>query len=227
MTTAVVPRRGTRDPALAGLLLALLLLVPVLVLAHLALDAAPAPGRRPLLQPVARPRGRAPRGRDPAPPAVRAVRGRGRAAWSWRSRGRRRSVAVPAGQTTVILAIDVSRSMCATDIEPNRLLAAEAAAAEVHREPGSTTQIGIVAFAGFAEIVQAPTTDQEVLLDVIPSAGDRTADGGRQRHPRVDRRHRRGRPERRAERQTDGRPGGPAPPARRQGRLRARTSSSC
>src|SRR5262245_63098732 len=43
----------------------------------------------------------------------------------------------------------------------------------------STTQIGIVAFAGFAEIVQSPTTDQEVLLDVIASltTGRRTAIG--------------------------------------------------
>ena len=90
----------------------------------------------------------------------------------------------------MILAIDVSRSMCATDIPPNRLLAAEAAAASFIESQGSNTQIGIVAFAGFAEIVQAPTTDQEVLLDVIDEPGDRPADGGRQRHPRVDRRHR-------------------------------------
>ena len=88
-------------------------------------------------------------------------------------------VSVPAGQTTVILAIDVSRSMCATDIEPNRLLAAEAAATKFIESQSSTTQIGIVAFAGFAEIVQAPTTDQEVLLDVITTlaTGRRTAVG--------------------------------------------------
>ena len=88
-------------------------------------------------------------------------------------------VSVPAGQTTVILTIDVSRSMCATDIEPNRLLAAEAAATKFIESQSSTTQIGIVAFAGFAEIVQAPTTDQEVLLDVITTlaTGRRTAVG--------------------------------------------------
>jgi Ca-activated chloride channel family protein len=88
-------------------------------------------------------------------------------------------VAVPAGRTTVILAMDVSRSMCATDIEPNRLLAAEAAAASFIDRQSSTTQIGIVAFAGFAELVQTPTTDQEVLLDVIESltTGRRTAIG--------------------------------------------------
>ena len=88
-------------------------------------------------------------------------------------------VSVPAGQTTVILAMDVSRSMCATDIAPNRLLAAEAAATSFIERQGSTTQIGIVAFAGFAEIVQSPTTDQEVLIDVIQSlaTGRRTAVG--------------------------------------------------
>jgi Ca-activated chloride channel family protein len=88
-------------------------------------------------------------------------------------------VAVPAGRTTVILAMDVSRSMCATDIEPNRLLAAEEAAASFIDRQSSTTQIGIVAFAGFAELVQVPTTDQEVLLDVVESltTGRRTAIG--------------------------------------------------
>ena len=88
-------------------------------------------------------------------------------------------VSVPAGRTTVILAMDVSRSMCATDIPPNRLLAAEAAAASFIDRQGGSTQIGIVAFAGFAEIVQTPTTDQEVLLDVVESltTGRRTAIG--------------------------------------------------
>ena len=88
-------------------------------------------------------------------------------------------VAVPAGRTTVILAMDVSRSMCATDIEPNRLLAAEAAASSFVDRQSASTQIGIVAFAGFAELVQPPTTDQEVLLDVIESltTGRRTAIG--------------------------------------------------
>jgi Ca-activated chloride channel homolog len=88
-------------------------------------------------------------------------------------------VSVPAGQTTVILALDVSRSMCATDIEPIRLLAAEAAAASFIEKQSSTTRIGIVAFSGFAEMVQPPTNDQEVLLDVVQSltTGRRTAVG--------------------------------------------------
>jgi len=88
-------------------------------------------------------------------------------------------VNVPAGRTTVILAMDVSRSMCATDIQPNRLLAAESAASSFIDRQTDSTQIGIVAFAGFAEVVQTPTTDQEVLLDVIDSltTGRRTAIG--------------------------------------------------
>jgi Ca-activated chloride channel family protein len=88
-------------------------------------------------------------------------------------------VAVPAGRTTVILAMDVSRSMCATDIPPNRLVAAQDAAASFIDRQSATTQIGIVAFAGFAELVQTPTTDQEVLLDVVDglTTGRRTAIG--------------------------------------------------
>lgn len=76
---------------------------------------------------------------------------------------------VPAGSTTVILAIDASRSMCSTDVPPNRMVAAQDAALDFIRRQPATTQIGIVAFAGFAAMLQAPTTDQEVLEDVILS----------------------------------------------------------
>lgn len=74
---------------------------------------------------------------------------------------------VPEGQTTVILAMDVSRSMCATDIEPNRLETAKEAAASFIQRHRSGNHIGIVAFAGFAELVQPPTRDEELLLDAI------------------------------------------------------------
>jgi len=88
-------------------------------------------------------------------------------------------VSVPAGQTTVILALDVSRSMCATDIEPSRLAAAKSAALAFIQSQKSSTQIGIVAFAGFAELIQPPTTDLEVLQDAVESltTGRRTAIG--------------------------------------------------
>jgi Ca-activated chloride channel homolog len=85
----------------------------------------------------------------------------------------------PTDQTTIILSIDVSRSMCSTDILPSRLEAAETAALSFVRNQESRTQIGIVAFAGFAELVQSPTTDAEVLQTAIESlmTGRRTAIG--------------------------------------------------
>ncbi|MEO7912059.1 MAG: VWA domain-containing protein [Roseiflexaceae bacterium] len=88
-------------------------------------------------------------------------------------------VSVPTGQTTVILAIDVSRSMCATDIEPNRLEAAKAAALSFIQSQKSSTQISIVAFAGFAEVTQPATNDQEALETAVESltTGRRTAIG--------------------------------------------------
>ena len=77
------------------------------------------------------------------------------------------AVNVPSGRATIILAIDVSRSMCSTDVPPNRLVAAkEASLTFIQRQPAST-QIGIVGFAGFAALIQPPTTDQELLQDAI------------------------------------------------------------
>ena len=88
-------------------------------------------------------------------------------------------VSVPTNRTTIILAMDVSRSMCSTDISPNRLIAAQDAALSFIRSQKSGTQIGIVAFAGFAELVQPPTNDQDELEDAIESliTGQRTAIG--------------------------------------------------
>jgi Ca-activated chloride channel family protein len=77
------------------------------------------------------------------------------------------NVSVPAGRATIILAIDISRSMCSTDIPPYRLEAAKDAALSFIRDQESSTQIGIVAFAGFAELIQPPTTDQELLQDAV------------------------------------------------------------
>jgi Ca-activated chloride channel family protein len=89
------------------------------------------------------------------------------------------SVVVPSGQATIVLAMDISGSMCSTDIAPNRLLAAEEAALSFIRSQRSNTQIGVVVFAGFAEIVQPPTRDQDALEDAIRglSVARRTAIG--------------------------------------------------
>jgi Ca-activated chloride channel homolog len=77
------------------------------------------------------------------------------------------SVDVPVGRTSIILALDVSRSMCATDVKPNRLAVAQEAARSFVADQVAGTRIGIVAFAGFAELVVPPTTDKSRLIDVI------------------------------------------------------------
>jgi len=88
-------------------------------------------------------------------------------------------ISVPSDQTTIILAIDVSRSMCSDDISPSRIQAAEAAALSFIQRQKASTQIGIVAFSGFAEVVQPPTRDPELLQNAVESlmTGRRTAIG--------------------------------------------------
>lgn len=78
-------------------------------------------------------------------------------------------VSIPLNRTTIILALDVSRSMCAVDVEPNRLTVAQDAALAFIDEQPAGTQIGIVAFAGLAEIIVPPTTDKDVLAEAIQS----------------------------------------------------------
>lgn len=77
------------------------------------------------------------------------------------------TVALPADNATIILAIDVSRSMCSTDITPNRLEAAKEAALQFIYAQDADTQIGIVVFAGFAAIAQPPTTNRNLLIATI------------------------------------------------------------
>jgi Ca-activated chloride channel family protein len=75
--------------------------------------------------------------------------------------------AVPAGRTTIILALDVSVSMLQADIQPNRLAVAKKAALSFIEKQQSRSQIGIVAYAGIAQVVQPPTTDGEELEKAI------------------------------------------------------------
>jgi Ca-activated chloride channel family protein len=79
----------------------------------------------------------------------------------------RAAVELPLSRTSIILAMDVSRSMCATDVDPNRLTVAQEAALAFIEDQADETRIGIVAFAGFAEIVVPPTNDKQVLKQAI------------------------------------------------------------
>jgi Ca-activated chloride channel family protein len=76
-------------------------------------------------------------------------------------------ITLPSQHQTIILAIDVSLSMRATDIEPSRLEAAQAAAKAFVAEQPADVRIGIVSFAGTAAVVQPPTRDREALVAAI------------------------------------------------------------
>src|SRR6266851_7146756 len=74
---------------------------------------------------------------------------------------------LPSQHETVILAMDVSGSMRATDVEPNRLVAAQNAAKAFVAEQPENVRIGVVAFAGTATLAQAPTRNREEVVAAI------------------------------------------------------------
>jgi Ca-activated chloride channel family protein len=76
-------------------------------------------------------------------------------------------VTLPSETRTIILAMDVSLSMRATDVEPTRIAAAQAAAKAFVQEQPSDVKIGIVSFAGTATVVQPPTKSREDLIAAI------------------------------------------------------------
>jgi Ca-activated chloride channel family protein len=76
-------------------------------------------------------------------------------------------VQLPSQHETVILSMDVSGSMRAKDVEPDRLSAAQAAAKAFVNETPRSTRIGVVAFAGTASLVQAPTQSRDDIVTAI------------------------------------------------------------
>jgi len=76
-------------------------------------------------------------------------------------------VTLPSNQQTIILAMDVSGSMRATDVQPNRLVAAQNAAKSFIAELPRHVKVGIVAFAGSAQVAQLPTVNREDLVTAI------------------------------------------------------------
>jgi len=85
------------------------------------------------------------------------------------------SVLVPSEASAIVLAMDMSGSMCSDDIAPNRLtVAQDAAQAFVEAQPEGT-KIGLVGFAGHASVLVAPTDDKQALIDAI--YGIRTSRG--------------------------------------------------
>ena len=76
-------------------------------------------------------------------------------------------VTAPAQEGTVILAIDVSGSMQAEDLKPNRMEAAKDAAKAFVTRQGEDVSVGIVSFSGDASLVQSPTTDKDLVIKAI------------------------------------------------------------
>jgi Ca-activated chloride channel family protein len=88
-------------------------------------------------------------------------------------------LSVRSQQATVVLAIDSSRSMGATDVRPTRLAVAQAAARRFVAGLPSKYRVAVVAFSSRAQVVSAPTTDRQFVDDAIAALrpGDGTAIG--------------------------------------------------
>lgn len=76
-------------------------------------------------------------------------------------------VSMPVQEGVVILAIDVSGSMQAEDLKPNRMEAAKEAAKAFVARQGEDVSVGIVSFSGDASLVQSPTTDHDLVVKAI------------------------------------------------------------
>jgi Ca-activated chloride channel family protein len=76
-------------------------------------------------------------------------------------------ITLPSHHETIILAMDVSGSMSAADVAPNRLAAAQAAAKEFIAEQPGSVRIGVVSFAATASVVQAPTQNRDDVVAAI------------------------------------------------------------
>ena len=74
---------------------------------------------------------------------------------------------VPSNQNTVILSIDVSRSMLADDMPPNRMEAAKLGAKDFVDSLPRGLKVGLVTFSSYAQLVVAPTADRTRVLEAI------------------------------------------------------------
>jgi Ca-activated chloride channel homolog len=77
------------------------------------------------------------------------------------------SVVVASSAATIMLTLDVSGSMCSTDVTPNRITAAENAASAFIKSEAGGPRIGLVAFASTAVVLVPPTTSTSQLLSAL------------------------------------------------------------
>ena len=84
------------------------------------------------------------------------------------------TVAVPVERASIMLATDISGSMTATDLEPNRLVAAKRAARSFLDRVPSRVNVGVLAFNQSPRVLQSPTRDREAVraaIDGMSSSG--------------------------------------------------------
>ncbi|MGY4708706.1 VWA domain-containing protein [Mycolicibacterium sp. CBM1] len=88
-------------------------------------------------------------------------------------------VRIPRNRAVVMLTIDVSQSMRATDVEPSRLAAAQEAAKQFADQLTPGINLGLIAYAGTATVLVSPTTNREATKNAIDKLqlADRTATG--------------------------------------------------
>jgi Ca-activated chloride channel homolog len=88
-------------------------------------------------------------------------------------------VRIPRNRAVVMLVIDVSQSMRATDVSPNRLAAAQEAAKQFADQLTPGINLGLIAYAGTATVLVSPTTNREASKAAIDKLqlADRTATG--------------------------------------------------
>jgi Ca-activated chloride channel family protein len=78
-------------------------------------------------------------------------------------------VSVPVEEATVMMVMDVSRSMNATDVEPNRLDAAKTAGNAFLDVVPKRFRVGVIGFSTSPELLAPPTTDRELSSDAVNS----------------------------------------------------------
>jgi Ca-activated chloride channel homolog len=76
---------------------------------------------------------------------------------------------VPKEQATIVLVMDVSGSMNATDVAPTRLVSSQRAAGDFIEQLPEKFRVGIVSFASTAQTLTRPTTDRAAVYDAIES----------------------------------------------------------
>jgi Ca-activated chloride channel family protein len=88
-------------------------------------------------------------------------------------------VRIPRNRAVVMLVIDVSQSMRATDVSPSRLAAAQEAAKQFAGQLTPGINLGLIAYAGTATVLVSPTTNRDATKNAIDKLqlADRTATG--------------------------------------------------